>query len=53
MPDRATVITTAILRITSASSVAEPQRRLHIERLLRDELDDVRREVAADRRDHA
>jgi hypothetical protein len=49
--DRAAVITRAIMQITSTSSVPEPERRLHIEALIRDELDDLRREVAADRRD--
>jgi len=48
--DRAALITTAVIQIAAASSILETERRLHIENLLRDELDAVRREAIADRR---
>lgn len=47
--DRATVVTTAVLQITAASSLAEAERRLHVENLLRDEFDDVKRQAIAER----
>jgi len=40
--DRAAVLTTALIQITSASSIPESDELLHVENLLRDELDAVR-----------
>jgi len=40
--DRAAAIATAVIQITTASSIPETERRLHVENLLRDELDAVR-----------
>ena len=48
--DRAAAIATAVIQITTASSIAETERRLHIKNLLRDELDAARREAIAGRR---
>jgi len=48
--DRAAVLTTAVIQITSASSIPESEKLLHVENLLRDELDAVRREAIADGR---
>jgi hypothetical protein len=47
--DRAAVLTTAVIQITSASSIPESEKLLHVENLLRDELDAARREAIADR----
>jgi hypothetical protein len=47
--DRATVVTTAVLQITTASSLSEIEQQLHVENLLRDEFDDIKRQAIADR----
>jgi len=49
-PDHAAVLATAVFQITAASSIPEAERRLHIENLVREELDEVRREAISDRR---
>jgi hypothetical protein len=51
--DRAAVITRTLRQITSASSIPEKERWLHVENVIRDELDDVRRELIADQRPDA
>ena len=48
--DRATTITRTVRQITSKSSILEAERWLHVENVIRDELDDVRRELIAERR---
>jgi hypothetical protein len=48
--DRAAVAAQAVMQITSASSVPKPEQQRHLENLLRDEFDAVRREAVADRR---
>jgi len=50
--DRATVIASAVMMVITSSL---PTIRLEIEKLLRDEIEDLRREIAADRTelDHA
>ena len=47
--DRAAVVTTAVMQVSAASSVSEMERRLHVENLLRDEFDDVKRQAIDDR----
>jgi len=47
--DRATVVTTAVMQITTASSLSEMEQRLHVENLLRDEFDDIKPQAIADR----
>jgi len=47
--DRATVVTTAVLQITTASSLSKAEQKLHVENLLRDEFDDVKHQAIADR----
>jgi hypothetical protein len=49
--DRAALITTAVFQITAASSIPEAERRTHVENLIRDELDEVRRAAIVDRVD--
>jgi len=47
--DRAAIVTTAVMQIIAASSSSEMERRLHVENLLRDEFDDVKRQAIDDR----
>jgi hypothetical protein len=47
--DRAAVVTTAVMQITTTSSLSEIERRLHVENLLRDEFGDATRQAIADR----
>jgi len=47
--DRATLVTSALLQITATSSLSEMERKLHVENLLRDEFDDVKRQAIDDR----
>jgi len=47
--DRAAVVATAVIQITTASSMSERERRLHIEKSLRDEFTDIEREAVAHR----
>jgi hypothetical protein len=47
--DRAAVVTTAVMQIIAASSVSEMERKLHVENLLRNEFDDVKRQAIAER----
>jgi hypothetical protein len=47
--DRAAVIAIAVFQITTASSLSEAERRLHIENLLRNEFTDLKRQIANER----
>jgi hypothetical protein len=47
--DRAGIVATAVIKITTASFISEAERRLHFENLLRDELADLERQVANER----
>jgi hypothetical protein len=49
IPDRAVVVTTALLQLTAASSIPQAELRRHVEQLLRDEFHDVARQAVADR----
>jgi hypothetical protein len=46
--DHAAVVTTAVLQITSASSLPQGELRFQLESLLRDEFDAVARQALAD-----
>ena len=46
--DRAAVVTTALLQVILSSSTPQSGLRLHVEELLRDEFDDVKRQAIAD-----
>jgi hypothetical protein len=48
--DRADGMTTRVFQITALSSICEAERRAQVRDLIRDELQDLRREVAADLR---
>jgi hypothetical protein len=50
IPDRATIVTGMVREIVTASSIPEADQWLFVEAALRDEFDDARREVVADRR---
>jgi hypothetical protein len=49
--DRAAVVTTALLQIILSSSTPPSGLRQHLEELLRDEFEDIKRQAAADRAD--
>jgi hypothetical protein len=49
--DRAALIATAMQQITNCGALTEAERRQHIEALVRDEIVDICREIAGDRRD--
>jgi len=49
--DHAAVVATALFQITAVSSIAEAERRVLVENLIRDELAAARREGMADRND--